>query len=222
MLIACWSVKGGSGTTVVAASLALLLARSNHGGAVLADLDGDGPAVLGLAEPAGPGLRDWMAAGPGVAPEALDRIAVPVDDRLTLLPRGRGEPGRPDDGERLAAALVGPRPVVVDCGSALGRDGAASIAAAADLSLLVLRPCYLALRRAVAAPFRPSGVVLVREDDRALTAADVADALGVPVRAEVRAEGAIARAIDAGLLARRMPRELQRALGRSVAGAAAA
>ena len=27
MLIACWSVKGGSGTTVVAAALALILAR---------------------------------------------------------------------------------------------------------------------------------------------------------------------------------------------------
>ena len=30
MLIACWSVKGGSGTTVVAAALALLLARAGQ------------------------------------------------------------------------------------------------------------------------------------------------------------------------------------------------
>ena len=36
MLISCWSAKGGSGTTVVAASLAILLSRGEPAGAVLA------------------------------------------------------------------------------------------------------------------------------------------------------------------------------------------
>jgi hypothetical protein len=80
------------------------------------------------------------------------------------------------------------------------------------VSLLVLRPCYLALRRAVAAPFRPSGVVLVREPGRALTRRDVEAVLGVPVRAEVDVDPAIARAVDAGLLTARLPRGLERAL----------
>ena len=81
-----------------------------------------------------------------------------------------------------------------------------------SFSLLVLRPCYLALRRALAAPIRPSAVVLVNEPGRALTRRDIEDVLGVPVRAEVDFDPSIARAVDAGLLAGRVPRALERAL----------
>ena len=75
-----------------------------------------------------------------------------------------------------------------------------------------MRPCFLALRRAVAAPVRPSGVVLVREPGRSLGRRDVEDALQVPVCAEVDLEPAVARAVDAGLLATRLPRSLAHAL----------
>ena len=47
----CWSVKGGSGTTVVAATLALSCPTAS----LLVDLDGELPAVLGLPEPSGQG-----------------------------------------------------------------------------------------------------------------------------------------------------------------------
>ena len=40
MLLSCWSAKGGSGTTVVAASLALVLARTTGHDALLVDLGG--------------------------------------------------------------------------------------------------------------------------------------------------------------------------------------
>ena len=86
------------------------------------------------------------------------------------------------------------------------------MAAGASLSLLVLRPCYLALRRAVDAPLRPSGVVLVAEPGRALGRRDVEDVLDAPVRAEVPVSPAVARMVDAGLLSRRLPRLLERAL----------
>ena len=46
MLVCLWSPKGGSGTSVFAAACALALARD--GGARLADLRGDQPAILGL------------------------------------------------------------------------------------------------------------------------------------------------------------------------------
>ena len=59
---------------------------------------------------------------------------------------------------------------------------------------------------------RPTGVVLVAEAGRAITAPDVEDALGVPVVAEVLVTDAIARAVDAGLLASRLPRSLVRDL----------
>jgi hypothetical protein len=215
LLFACWSPKGGSGTTVVAAALGLLLARAAPSGALLADLAGDLPTALGLAPgPTGIGLADWLAAGPDVPEDALERLEVDAGAHLRLLPwRGGGAP-TPDvgRGEALAAMLsADPRPVVVDCGTA-GTGAALAVAASATVSLLVIRPCYLALRRALDAPLRPSGVVLVTEEGRSLGRADVEHVLGVPVRAEIRIDPAVARAVDAGLLAGRLPRGLERAL----------
>src|SRR5262245_58223861 len=90
MLAACWSPKGGSGTTVVAAVLALSLARTCRAGALLVDLAGDLPAALGMAEPAGPGVADWLAASAGVGREALVRLEVEAGRVLALLPCGSG------------------------------------------------------------------------------------------------------------------------------------
>jgi MinD-like ATPase involved in chromosome partitioning or flagellar assembly len=216
LLIACWSPKGGSGTTVVAAALGLVLARAAPSGALLADLAGDLPTVLGLAAATtGLGLADWLAAGPDVPDDALGRLELDAGPHLRLLP-WRGRPGAPvavgGRGEALAASLsADPRPVVADCGAA-GADATLAVAASATVSLLVIRPCYLALRRALDAPLRPSGVVLVTEEGRSLGRADVEDVLGVPVRAEVRVDPTVARAVDAGLLASRLPRGLERSL----------
>jgi MinD-like ATPase involved in chromosome partitioning or flagellar assembly len=213
VLIACWSVKGGSGTTVVAAALALLSARSSPEGAVVADLVGDVPAALGLAEPISPGLRAWLAAGDDVGADALARIALEAAPGLSVLAAGEpSEPQRSGRGASLAGVLAAdPRTVVVDAGSS-PTGAALDVVAAASVSLLVLRPCYLALRRAMAAPLRPSGIVLVRDAGRALGRRDVEEALQVPVRAEIDVEPAVARAVDAGLLAARLPRRLAHAL----------
>jgi MinD-like ATPase involved in chromosome partitioning or flagellar assembly len=211
VLIACWSAKGGSGTTVVAAALALSFARSPSG-AVLADLAGDAACVLGLPEPEGPGLHDWLGAGDDVPADALSRLAVPAAPGLVLLPRGTATADAPARADVLASLLLTePRTVVADCG-VLATGAARAVAAAASASLLVVRPCYVALRRALAAPLRPSGVVLVSEPGRALGRRDVEDVLGVPVRAEIDVEPAVARAVDAGLLSSRLPRSLERAL----------
>jgi len=219
MLIACWSPKGGSGTTVIACGLAAVLARSAPSpvhGVLVADLAGDVPAVLGLPDPAGPGLGEWLAAGPDVAASALARLEVDALPGLRLLPwspTGSGDaPLGPGRAEALLDALsADARPVVADCGRAATGAGLA-LAAGAPVSLVVLRPCYLALRRALAAPVRPSGVVLLTELGRSLGRRDVEDVLGVPVRAEVAVDEAVARAVDAGVLARRVPRSLGRAL----------
>jgi hypothetical protein len=79
---------------------------------------------------------------------------------------------------------------------------------AAEHSLLVTRPCFIALRRAQQLVVRPTGIVLVDEPGRALTSSDVEHALGVPVVAEVRLDPAVARAVDAGLMVARLPRSL--------------
>lgn len=213
MLVACWSVKGGSGTTVVAAGLALVLASADPRGARLVDLGGDLPAALGVPDPPGPGVADWLAADGDVASDALGLLEVDVSPGLGLVSRG-GAALTGAGGERLAAALAGDRHAVVDCGPPESAAGLA-VAGAAGLSLLVLRPCYLALRRALAVPIRPSGVILVKEHGRSLGRRDVEDVLGVPVRAELAWDPVIARHVDAGLLAGHLPKALERALRRA-------
>ena len=212
MLISCWSAKGGSGTTVVAASLAILLARNGPGGAILADLAGDAPAVLGLEEPRSPGLAGWLEAGDTVPADALTRLEIEVSPGLALLPRGRGDLVV-ERAEVLAGLLDDKaRPVVVDCGTRL--HGATDVVAGAAVrSWLVTRPCYIALGHAVRASQRPTGVLVVREPGRALGRDDIERVVGAPVVAEIEADPAIARAVDAGLLSTaRLPRSIERAL----------
>ena len=222
MLLACWSVKGGSGTTVVASALALLIAKSAPDGALLVDLAGDIDSVLGLTSSDSFGITDWLASDT-LDPNALAGLEVAVDESLTLLRSGR-ELGLnpavdlPERALTLATALARDhRPVIVDCGSAIGQVGAPSIvakaiAAAASNSLLVIRPCFLAVQRAILAPIRPSGIVLVHEPGRSLRRSDIESALQVPVRAEVELDPAVARSVDAGLLSSRIPRALARSL----------
>jgi hypothetical protein len=213
--IVCWSVKGGSGTTVVATALSLVLARDSD--ALLVDLAGDVPATLGLPEPMGPGVTDWMFAGPDIGPSAIANLVLPAVAGVEVLPRGQValvvDSTTAPRWEALGAALADDeRHVVVDAGTtALPPPGLLDHAT----TLLVLRPCYLALRRAAAGPVRPDGVVLVREPGRALGAADVEAVLGVPVRCQVEVDPAVARAVDAGLLAGRLPAQLASAMRRA-------
>jgi len=59
--------------------------------------------------------------------------------------------------------------------------------------------------------------VVVREPGRALSNDDVTRAIGAPLAAEVPVDPTIARSIDAGLLAARLPGELVRTLAPLVA-----
>lgn len=208
MLTVCWSVKGGVGTSVVAAAVAICEA-AQAGSCLLVDLAGDQAAVLGVPEPDGAGVADWLGAGPDVPVDALSRLEVAVGRGLSLLPRGRG----PLDADRLRVLVgvlaAGRRPVVVDAGVPDGDDDPRwSLVAAADRPVLVLRACYLALRRV--RPVAPgTEVVLIDEPGRALGADDVAAVCGVPVTTRIPWDPPVARAVDAGLLARRLPRALR-------------
>ena len=61
------------------------------------------------------------------------------------------------------------------------------------------------------------GVVLIEEPGRALTHADVERSVRAPIVATVGWDTRVARAVDAGLLATRLPRPLHRALARVAA-----
>jgi len=203
----CWSAKGGSGTTVIAASLAMRSA-----GSLLVDLDGDLPAVLGLPEPAGQGVSDWLRSDAPAA--AIDQIAVDVDASSRLVPRGATPVDRlAGRWEELADWLSALRsPVVVDAGTGPPPE---ELVEAGARTLLVTRACYVALRRAAAMPLRPDGVILISEPGRALGPRDVEHAVGAPVLASISIDPAVARAVDAGLALSRLPRGLTRQLRRA-------
>lgn len=220
MLFALWSPKGGSGTSVVAAACALVLAR-DAAGARLADLAGDQPAIFGLASDPETGIIDWLAAGPEAPADALERLAVTVAPGVALVPRGTADrtlaplPAA-ETGAALAVALRdGPVPTIVDAGAA-GAPAARALVEVADVSVIVLRGCYLALRRAVHSPLlaRATGVVLVEEAGRSLGPSEVRDVLDRPIMARVPVRAPVARAVDAGVLAARLPDALARPVAR--------
>jgi hypothetical protein len=217
MLLALWSPKGGSGTSVLAAALAVVLAREPSVGCRLGDLSGDQPAIFGLAADPELGLADWLAAGPETPSEALDRLAVEAAPGVALLPLGgpaSALAARPaaEAGAALAVALRdGPVPAVVDCGNAAD-PAARAVAEVADATVVVVRGCYLALRRAVRAPALACtvGAALVEEPGRSLARREVADVLAVPILARIPIRDQVARAVDAGVLAVRLPDVLAR------------
>lgn len=117
-------------------------------------------------------------------PAQFDR-SVAVTDRLTLAMDA------PADG------VV----VTVSGGRALGA-----------INLEVVRACYLNLRRSIAHTV-PDGLVLVTEPGRALGVADVERAIGAPCVAAVPVDPSVARAVDAGLLASRLPAVIAQPMG---------
>lgn len=214
-LLTLWSPKGGSGTSVFAAACAVVVAR--EAGVRLVDLGGDQPAIFGIGSEPARGVGDWLAAGPDAPTDALDRLAVEAAPGLALIPRG-DEPGAlaphpaAEAGAALAVALRdGPVPTLVDAGTA-SEPAVRALLEVSDVSIVVLRGCYLTLRRAVRHPAvgRAAGIVAVDEQGRAIGTREMADVLGRPVIARVPSREAIARAVDAGVLGQRLPDALAR------------
>lgn len=200
MLTLCWSAKGGSGTTSVVAALALASARPT----LLVDLAGELAAVLGLPGTDAPQLPDWFVSS--ATTDRLEHLERTASPHVTLL--SSDEYIERTDTERwheLASHLrtvAASRDVIVDAGTGAPPP---EIAAVADRSLLVTRPCYLALTRATRLTNRPTGVVLIDEPGRSLGADDIEAALGAPVVATLLSDPKIARAVDSGLMAARLP-----------------
>ena len=158
-----------------------------------------------------------MRIGPEAPTDALDRFAIDAGGGLALLPSGDGDltGATPEAGAALAVALsTDPRPTIVDAGVLGARSDPAlqAFVEVADASVIVVRGCYLALRRAVHIDLatRASGAVFVDEAGRSLGIRDVANVLGVPVLATVGVRASTARAVDAGVLPARLPDALAR------------
>jgi hypothetical protein len=201
----CWSVKGGSGTSTVAAALAML-SPTVVKNPLLVDLCGDSATLVGIDTSASVGLSDWFASQ--ADRQVLDTLCVHTKSGIDVLPTSA--PIAPD--ERRWREFVDwlndqsdQRVVILDSGAHLPPLPGAN-------SLLVMRSCYLAVRRAVTSGVHPTGIVLVRELDRSLTNADIEAAIGSPIVVEIPIDPMIARSVDAGLANVRLPRSIARPL----------
>jgi hypothetical protein len=164
------------------------------------------------------GIGEWLAAGPTTPASAIESFALDDCAAFSLVPAGSATSTSDGAGEAGAALAVvlrdDPRISVLDAGLAVAPD-ARSLVELADLSLLVVRACVLALRGAydrhdlVQAT---SGLLLVDEPHRSLHARDVAELAGRPIFGTVPCVPEIARAVDAGLLLARAPVQLFRPL----------
>lgn len=207
MLTICWAAKGGSGTTVFVAASAL----STTTPTVVVDLAGDVMAAFGIPEPDGPGVHDWLRSESPA--DRLARLEHRITDHATVIAAGRSDgPIDPRWFELAAHLRTDERRVIVDAGTGRPPD---ALLAAADETLLVTRACYLSLGHAVAAGVVPTGVVLIDEPGRSLRPADIERSLGAPVVSTSLLDPAIARAVDAGLLASRLPGQWRRQLKRA-------
>ena len=202
MIITVHGAKGGQGTTTIAAALALITARIGTR-TLLVDTAGDLPHVLATTDPTGPGLSDYL--NPNRHDLALSHIVQHVTENIDLITTGT-QPTPTLDTHSYGLLTSGCDTydiVIIDTAT-----HAPAWNRLADRNILVTRPCYLALARAVHAD-RPTDLVLIAEPGRALTTPDLEAALGIPVTATIPVDPAIARCIDAGLLNTRLPRTLE-------------
>jgi hypothetical protein len=140
--------------------------------------------------------------------DAVELIAHDLDTMAALV--GVPTPADPEHGAAIteqlslrAAPSEAAAVVITDAGPLRSVTGRPE-----GLLVAVLRgPCYLSLRAAVA-DSAPSvdGIIVVREHGRSLTRRDVTDVTGIPTVAETLATPAVARTIDAGVLAARAHR----------------
>ena len=72
---------------MVSAALALTLAQRNTATVRIVDLAGDIPSALGIAEPSGEGVTNWLQQQ---QPSPIQSLQIPVTARVSLVPRGDG------------------------------------------------------------------------------------------------------------------------------------
>lgn len=88
-------------------------------------------------------------------------------------------------------------------------DLGVAVPPAGQFNLFVTKSCYLSLSKFVRANLTASGIVLMQEVGRALTAKDIERACGAPVLKTVDINPVVSRLVDAGLLVSRIPADLR-------------
>jgi hypothetical protein len=201
VLISVFSPKGGVGTSTIAALFARAL--SANGSTMLVDgCASDLSVVIGQDEKAQFCFDEWvLSEEPSTA--TLERISVDIDRNLRFV-EGGSSFALPEETQWVIGQLAAIDQVVIDLGTRddqLTRD----IRQASDISVVVLRACYLGLSRAMHKAHDSDVCVVVKEPGRTITSAQIAEALKVPAVIEIDARRDYAKAIDAGVLMYRTP-----------------
>ena len=203
------SPKGGSGTSVAAAGLAIVSSSTTR--TLLVDLAGDQAAILGLPEPP-VGLSDWVNE---MTHHNFDEILIDCDNNLFLAPSGSFDfdiltvNAWKNLSQALARKVDDGFNIIIDFGT---EEMPLALSRFPHQHYIVTRPCYLSLRRAVNLEKSFSGVVVIHEPDRVLTTSDIESVLKMKCVAEVPYSREISRRVDSGLLKSRLPMSLQTAL----------
>ncbi len=207
MITVIYAHKAGQGVTTITATIATLAALAGKR-TLLVDTGTDLPAVLGITEPDRPGLGDYLA-NPNVT---LADIVTPISANLDLIHSGKTATTFDTSTYGLLTGGLGHYDsVIIDT-----TPNAHQWTRHADARVLVTRPCYLALRNATGQR-RPDHLIVITEPGRALNPSDIEAVTDTPITATVPYDPAIARAVDAGTLTSRPPRNLTRALAPVVA-----
>jgi MinD-like ATPase involved in chromosome partitioning or flagellar assembly len=210
-IITVHATKGGQGVTTITAALGVLHAQAGQR-TLLIDTGGDLPAVLSKPEPLSVGLVDYLI-DPNIT---VDDITVNIGDNLDIVTSGTGPITFTTYTYGLITGGLGDYDTaIIDAGTC-----ATEWNQHADRNVFVTRPCYVAVRRAIHLPRRPTEVLFMAESGRALSAHNIEVVLGVPVTATVPVDIETARIIDAGILGSRMPQKMSRVLAALVNAAA--
>lgn len=223
MVIAVFGMKGGVGVSTVASIIGVC--EADDRGALLVDLTGDLPAVLGLGPTKPQGVTDWVEAADTAPDDALDRLETSARFGLGVLLRGRRIPD-PGLADLLVARLDrDDRAVVIDCGCLRGPGPLdapvellgdlafrIAVAHAATTRVLVSRACYLGLRASAKSPVEPTSMALLEEPGRSLGIDDAHAVVDAPVDFSIAIDPVIARLVDSGMLVTKLPRSLRKSI----------
>lgn len=216
MLTICRSSKGGTGTSTITAGLAALTAhrhgeRTRQTSPLVVDFIGDLPAIFGVAYPTS-GLAEWLNR---LVDHEFSDLVIECGQSIRLMSSGSLPlPEATSSQWNRFAAVIGEEianghQVFIDCGTQpIPEALLPRLTPKSGRTLLVLRPCYLALRRAMAEDIDADGIIVVTGGGRVLTSKDVEAVLGLPVVAEVPLDPDIARRVDSGLFHSQLPKAL--------------
>ena len=182
--------------------------------------NGDLDSIVGIDPESEYGFVQWLeSASPNI--HNLEKISNSVFENLTFVSNSSVKHDRfssytnfaeseAERFEKITTALCDDASVcIVDLGTRVDALSSA-IVAASDLVVLAMKSCYVSLNRATAHPYREyaDACIFIEEQGRSISSKQVSEVLKISCIIELDARRDFARAIDAGVLLFRTPKNM--------------